>query len=227
MKGKKTVVVLPAFNEAKVIGRVIKDIKKQGFKDIIVVNDASSDSTAEIAKKAGADVYSLPVNMGVGTASLTGIDAAEQKNADIIVTMDADGQHDVADIKKVINPVLEGKADIVVGSRFLVPPKEMPLIRKIGNFGLNFLTFFVAGKWFSDTQSGFRAYRKGVVSRLDLAGRSYEICSEILVSGARKRLKIVEVPIKVIYTKYSLSKGQSVLKGIATFFRLVRSRLFK
>jgi len=227
MRAGKTIVVLPAYNEAKVIGQVIKDIRKEGFKDIIVIDDCSSDRTAEIAGKAGADVYSLPVNMGVGTASLTGIDAAEERNAAIIVTLDADGQHDVKDIRKVIAPILDGKADIVIGSRLINPPKGMPWIRKVGNFGLNLLTFFVAGKWFSDTQSGFRAYRKGVMPKLDLAGRTYEICSEILVDAARKRMRIIEVPIRVIYTKYSLSKGQSVTKGFITFLRLLRSRLFR
>jgi len=150
----KIFVVLPAYNEEKQIGNVIRSLKKNSYKNIVVVDDGSSDKTSSISRKEGAVVVRNIMNMGVGGASVAGIEYAFRIGADIVVTLDSDGQHDVKDIKKVIMPLLNNSADVVSGSR-MFNPKGMPLIRKVGNFGLSFITFILFGIWSTDSQSGF------------------------------------------------------------------------
>ena len=155
----KIFIVIPAYNEEKKIGGVLKDLKRHGYNTIAVVDDGSKDNTFKISRKENVHVIKHVMNMGYGAASITGMEYAFRNGADVAVAFDADGQHDVNDIKKVIRPIAEKKSELVIGIRVL-NRDEMPFIRRIGNFGLTFLTYLLFGVWTHDSQSGFRAVSK-------------------------------------------------------------------
>ena len=217
----KTVAIIPAFNEEKTLGAVILNLKKH-VSQIIVVDDGSTDKTGPIAREKNAKVYRHLINRGLGGALKTGIEAALQNKADIIITLDADGQHDPNEIPKLIKPIIERKADAVIGSRFLTR-QPMPLFRRMGNNFLNLVTFFLFGVRTSDSQSGMRAFSKKAAQSLEINSNGMEVSSEILKEIKVKKLKMKEVPIKSIYTDYSLSKGQGFIPGIKTLIKILWS----
>lgn len=234
MKTPKTYIILPAYCESKVIKEVIASIKKEGFTNIIVVDDGSNDNTYEEAKSTGVITISHPINRGKGAATQTGIDAAKLLNADIIVTMDSDGQHDPKDIKKLIKPIVDQKADVVIGSRML-NNKDMPQSRILMNKIANIVTYVFFGIMVSDSQSGLRAYSKKAYTSVYTYLDRYEFESEMLGQIKEANLKIKEVPIKVIYTDYSKSKykhmskfsAQGLTNGINMVIRLIENSLIK
>lgn len=219
-------IIIPAYNEEKSLGKVISDLKKHGYPKIIVVDDGSKDRTYEIAKKAKVDVYRHFLNRGLGGALGTGIEAAIRKKAEYMVTFDADGQHDPKDIARVVKPLASGNADAVVGSR-LINPEGMPLIRRIGNLGLNVITWALFGVWTTDSQSGLRAFTLKAAKRLQIKTNRMEVSSEIIKEIGRNRLKFAEVPIKAIYTDYSLEKGQSAWNGIRILLKLILKKMME
>lgn len=234
MKTPKVYIILPAYSESKVIKEVIQSIKKEGYKNIIVVDDGSSDNTYEQAKSTGVITISHPINRGKGAATQTGIDAAKLLNADILVTMDSDGQHDPKDIKKLVKPILENKADVVIGSR-MIDNKDMPSSRVLMNKIANVVTYIFFGIMVKDSQSGFRAYSKKAYNSVYTYMDRYEFESEMLGQIKSANLKIKEVPIKVIYTDYSKSKykhmskfsPQGLTNGIKMVVRLIENSLIK
>lgn len=234
MENKKIYIVLPAYCEGTVIKSVIKSIQKEGYKNIIVVDDGSSDNTYDESTRAQATTLKHPINRGKGAATQTGIDAAKLLDADIVVTMDSDGQHNPKDIEKLITPILQEKADVVLGSRML-GEKGMPKTRVFMNNIANIITYIFFGVWVSDSQSGFRAYSKKAINSVYTLMDRYEFESEMLGQIKSAKLKVVEVPIKVIYSDYSLNKykhvvgftAQGVLNGIKMVVRLVENSLFK
>ena len=230
----KTYIILPAYCEEKVIKEVIASIRQEGYKNIIVVDDGSNDNTYEQAKKTGVVTISHPINRGKGAATQTGIDAAKLLDADIIVTMDSDGQHDPKDIKKLVKPILDGKADVVIGSRML-NTKDMPQSRILMNKIANIVTYIFFGIMVGDSQSGLRAYSKKAYNSVYTYMDRYEFESEMLGQIKDANLKIKEVPIKVIYTEYSKSKykhmskfsPQGLTNGIKMVVRLIENSLIK
>ena len=138
--------------------------------------------------------------------------------------MDGDGQHDPKDIEKVIEPILRKKADVVIGTR-LKNSKGMPFYRKIGNIGLNIVTLTLSGKWTSDSQSGFKAFTRNALCDINLDLNGYEFCSEIIMETSKNNLKVVEVPIKAIYSEYSKHKGQSFLNGFNIVVKLIYKKI--
>ena len=220
----KLAIVIPAYNEGKVIRRVVEGLPRKiaGVKKIVifVVDDGSVDQTAREAKKTRALLVSHPVNLGVGAASVTGLEAARRSGADLAITFDGDGQHDPQDIARVAKPILSGRADLVIGSR-LKKPRGMPAIKKIGNWGLNFFTYLLSGRLTSDSQSGFKGFSKRALKLLKLDTLGYEFCSETIIDAAAENLKIKEVPIRVIYSSYSKGKGQSILNGLNIVTKLI------
>jgi glycosyltransferase involved in cell wall biosynthesis len=179
----KLAIVIPAYNEEKVIGEVIKGLpKKLSLIDEIipiVVDDGSTDETYKVAKSKTSHVFKHIINLGVGAATQTGFDAARKLGADIIVTLDADGQHNPDDVKKMILPILEKKADVVIGTRML-NPKGMPFFKILGNWTMNIVTAVVFHKWSTDSQSGMRAFDKKAIRKMCFHAIGYEICSEII-----------------------------------------------
>lgn len=223
---KKVFIVMPAFNEEKVVARVINDVMKEGYRNIVVVDDGSKDKTSIKAESAGAIVVKHPINRGLGGALKTGIDFALLNEADIIVTFDSDGQHDPAEIKKLVSPILKGKADAVIGSR-LKNPKGMPYIRRIGNFGFNVITYLLFGIWTTDSQSGFRAFSSDAARKISIRTNRMEVSSEIIKEIGHNHIKFTEVPIKAIYTDYSMAHGQSTLNAFNILGKLILRRLMK
>ena len=211
-------VIIPAYNEEKHIGEVVQGVKKY-TENIIVIDDGSEDKTSEIAQKNGAKVYRHFINRGLGGALGTGIKTALLARADVMITLDADGQHDPEEIPHLLKPIIEGKADVVIGSRFLKTQK-MPLFRRMGNYFFNFITLFLFGVKTTDSQSGLRVFNKKAAENLEIYTNGMEVSSEILKEIQTHQLKLTEVPIKSIYTAYSLSKGQGFIPGLKTLIKL-------
>ncbi len=221
----KVFIVIPAFNEEKTLSNVLFNVKKN-YQNIVVVNDGSSDATQEIAERNQVIVCSHIINRGLGGALGTGIKKALMEQADIIVTFDADGQHQPDDIARLIDPILRGRADVVVGSR-MHSSSGMPWLRKMYNGLGNIITYLLFGMKVSDSQSGLRAFSRQAAYSLDLRANKMEVSSEIIREVKINKLKYLEIPIKAIYTDYSLSKGQGFFVGVKTFIKLVVLRILK
>jgi glycosyltransferase involved in cell wall biosynthesis len=217
----KLVVMIPAFNEEKTIGKVIQEIPKSisGISEIkiLVIDDGSRDRTSEIAEKHRAVVLKHKYNKGLGTTFKHGIDKALSIGADIIVNIDADNQFNSQDIPKLINPLLDEKADMVTCSRFLDPQltKNIPWIKKWGNRRFTNLINRITGKRYTDTQCGFRAYSKEAAMRLNLNGK-FTYTQEVFIDLAEKGMKIVEMPLEVRY----FPKRKSIISGKLTRYAL-------
>ena len=221
-------VILPAKDEAAIIRHVLVRIPPR-IDDMevipIVIDDGSVDTTAAVAADCGAHVVLHLTNLGVGAATRTGLNAALTLGANIIVTMDADGQHDPAEIERLVHCLQEGSFDVVIASRLLTP-HGMPPTRVAANLLLNAVTFIVYGKIVSDSQSGFKAFTRAAAEKLELRSCGYEICSEIVGEIYRKGLRYKSLPVKALYTKYSQNKGQHFLNGINLLVGLL-IRLFR
>ena len=212
---QKIIAVIPAYNEEKTVGDIVKRTKKY-VDEVIVVNDCSKDNTEKVAKSAGALVLNHTVNKGLGASLRDGFETALKNGADIIITLDADGQHIPEDIPKFIDKINEGY-DFVLGARDL---SKYPLIKKIGNFFLNVATNFISGTNLKDTESGFRAFRRNALEKLQLKSDRYQIAVEIVFEVGRNNLKTANVPIKVpVYIK-----GVGVIDGIHNFAYLLHRR---
>lgn len=216
--------IIPAYNEAQRVGSVVLSAKK--FVDqVIVVNDGSADETPLVAARAGALVISHRKNCGAGAATMTGIEAARRLGFDAVITLDADGQHDSADIPRLLEMLHSKKADLVIANRF-GQKNVIPLVRRLANGIGNFLTFMVTGLWLPDTQCGFKVFGPRSLRQVQLKMPGFEFCTEIIREASQYRWKIVSVPSKVVYSEYTLAKGQSFANGLRTAAKiLVRSFL--
>ena len=207
---------IPAYNEEKNIASIIVKLKKI-VDTIIVCNDGSNDSTSEIAKNLGVIVIDHSKNLGYGAGIHSIFRKAREINSDVLVTIDADGQHRIEDIKKVVEPIEKGEADIIIGSRFLdTTQKQIPRYRKIGIKLITKVTNSSLKNKITDSQSGFRAYSKNVVSKLNVSDIGMGISTEILIKSSALGFRIAEVPITVLYdgdtsTHNPVSHGTSVL----------------
>ena len=152
MTAKRVVVVIPAYNEERTIVEVIRGLKQRGFTTLIVVDDGSSDRTGELASDEGVIRLRHILNRGLGGALGTGISAAVRLGAEVIVTFDADGQHDPNDIMRLLQPIEVGEAEVVIGSRML-DPRGMPYRRRLANWIANVLTYLLFGGWTSGSDS--------------------------------------------------------------------------
>jgi glycosyltransferase involved in cell wall biosynthesis len=220
----KAVIIIPALNEAKIIGSVLSSLPQSlmgvAKLEILVVDDGSSDDTFAIAKASGVNVVRHLANRGLGAAIKTGLEWAKTQNADIAITFDSDGQHDASDIPALIDPLVKKKADLVIGSRF-IKKQGVPLDRAILNWFANLVTFLLSGTFCTDSQSGLRAFSKRAIALIDFKADRMEFSSEILLEAKRNNLKIKEIPIRAIYTHYSRGKGQKNLNAIPVFIRFL------
>ena len=222
---KRMWIIIAAYNEGKVIREVLGEIQSAGYRNIIVVDDGSADDTAAQARKvSGVKVFRHPLNRGKGAATKTGIEAAKILGADIIVTLDGDGQHNPKDIENLIRPIQEGAVDVVLGTR-LLHPKGMPWYKIIANYIGNAFTWYFYGLWVSDSQSGFRAYSRKAADCIDTKTDRYEYDSEVIREIHTHKLSFTEVPIEVRYTEYSMGKvhKQNVVNGIKTLYKIIWS----
>lgn len=220
---QKTYIVIPAFNEAKVIGDVVSEVQQAGYKNIIIVDDGSSDATFERASQlVGVTALRHRINRGKGAATTTGMVAACKLGADIVVTMDGDGQHDPADIRNLVLPIMKEGYDIVLGSR-MMDPEGMPRIKIVANKIGNWCTMMLYGILVSDSQSGFRAYTRYAAEIIDTKADKYEYDSKVIREISKKRLRFKEIPIAVRYTEYSMNKPQKqgFINGVKTLLRMI------
>ena len=261
-------IILPAFNEASIIGQVLNELisETKKFKDlkteIVVIDDGSWDKTAAVSRSKGVVVLSHLINRGLGGALATGIEYAKLNKADFVITFDADGQHDPKDINRVLAPLLNKlpraksprysrpagstslfscfgfirglkalgirqcenkKADVVIGIR---DKKKMPWDRRIVTIFSSILTLVFFGHYCSDTQSGFRAFNKKALDRIRIRTQRMEVASELFGEIKEHNLRLIKIPIRVIYTLYSRQKGQKNVNALKILIKLVL-RLFR
>ena len=227
----KIIVGIPAFNEEKNIASIITKLSTIAD-TILVCDDGSTDLTATIAKKIGAVVIKHEKNLGYGAAIRSLFLKAKDLDGDILVTFDADGQHRIDDIKNVIKPIVNQEADLVIGSRFLdESEKEVPQYRKVGIKVITKITNASIKKQLTDSQSGFRAYSRKIISELNPLETGMGVSTEILIKASSKDFRIVEVPIKVIYegdtsTHNPISHGSSVIISTIKYTSLQRPLTF-
>lgn len=219
---EKPLIVIPAYNEELTIASVVILSKKYG--DVLVVDDGSLDRTFKLAMEAGARVIRHQKNMGKGKALKTGFEYALSKGYELVVTIDADGQHDPDEIPLLLDPLLKDEADLVIGSRYLAETKKkIPLYRRLGLWILNFTTNIglKGGLKITDSQSGFRAMnRKALEEIMGISSEGYTVESDMLVYLSEKGVRIKEVPINVRYDvpnkhkKHPVKHGFEVLLGL-------------
>jgi polyprenyl-phospho-N-acetylgalactosaminyl synthase len=223
-RAPRIAVVVPAFNESRTVALVVEQLLPQCSR-CIVVDDGSSDGTAEAAAAAGAVVLRHLVNRGQGAATLTGIRYALLEEPDVVVSFDADGQHDARDIPALVAPVLDGRADIALGSRFLGRTEGMPLSRRLVLQGGIVFTRGFSGIRVSDVHNGLRAWSRRAASEVTITLDGMAHASEILDQIRTHGWRVVEVPVTISYSDYSLSKGQSVFNSIRIVAELILQRL--
>mgnify|MGYP002813290882 CR=1 FL=1 len=215
------VACIPAYNEERIIADIVQRTKK--FVDkVIICDDGSSDKTAKNAKEAGADVISHSQNKGKGGAMKSLFEYAKQIDADVVITMDGDGQFLPEEIPKLLDSLLENKSDIVIGYRF-DDNTQMPMYRKVGNKLLDKATNMASNLPFRDTQSGFRAYSKKAISLINFSSDGFSADSEILINAAKNNLKISEEKVTVLYD----TGGRTSTKNPISHFTIVLTSILE
>ncbi|MBW3019431.1 glycosyltransferase family 2 protein [Candidatus Woesearchaeota archaeon] len=221
-------VVMAAFNEEKSVGTVVSNLRSQGYRNVLVVDDGSADNTCAAAKAAGAQVLLHKMNLGQGAALRTGISYALKRGADYVITFDADGQHKVSEIPSLIAPLKTGQYDVALGSRFLKGSNsKVPFTRKLFLKGGAFLMFLFYNVKVTDSHNGFRALTRRAAQAIKITCNRMEHASEIIDEIGRYKLKYKEVPVTVKYTGYSKTKGQSSLNAFRIFYRMIVNKAKK
>jgi glycosyltransferase involved in cell wall biosynthesis len=226
----KMVIGIPAYNEEKNIASILLRLKNIS-EHIIVCDDGSTDLTSEIAEKLGAIVVRHTKNLGYGAAIKTIFLKAKEINTDILTTFDADGQHRVEDISKVVEPIKNNLADLVIGSRFLNNNQKIPTYRKVGIKVITELTNITGGTKITDSQSGFRSYSKKILENINPIESGMGISTEILIKTQKAGYKIIEVPITILYegntsTHNPISHGSSVIFSTLKYVAIERPLTF-
>ena len=224
--GSKIAVVIPAYNEGKVVGTVVSDVCA-AYPLVIVVDDCSKDDTGRCAAAAGAIVLRHVVNLGQGAALQTGISYALLQGADLVVTFDADGQHRVEDIAVLAETQARTGADVVVGSRFLGKTVDMPAGKRLVLKAAVQFTRLTSGLDLTDAHNGLRLFTRAAASKIRISQNRMAHASEIVDQVGVLGLRMVEAPVTVIYTSYSLAKGQGLSNSVSILFELLIGRLSK
>jgi glycosyltransferase involved in cell wall biosynthesis len=220
----KIIVAIPAYNEEQFIGDIITRAKKYADK-IIVVDDGSTDATPKVARAAGAVVIRHRENQGAGAATRTAFKAAKKKRADILVTLDGDGQHNPDEIPRLLAPILKGKADLVIGSRFLRPNlKQIPRYRKFGIDVITFLYNLGSRSRVTDSQSCFRAHNRRLVEAVNITEPGFSFSVQVLIQARRRGFIIREVPVACIYHSQGSSLNP-VIHGLGVALSVIKHRL--
>ncbi len=212
-------VVIPAFNEAAVIGEVVDDVRAV-FDHVVCVDDGSTDDTGEIARRAGAHLVRHPINLGQGAAIQTGVEyARKQPGAQVFATFDADGQHRVKDLATMVDRLRAGDVDVVIGTRFGTQRgARPPLVKRIVLQTAARLSRRGRRLGLTDTNNGLRVFNKKVADGLDITMSGMSHANEFIMLIDENHWRVVEEPIEVLYTEYSRSKGQPLLNGVNIIF---------
>ena len=220
-------IVIAAYREEKSIAKVVQALTKAGYQNIVVVDDGSKDKTFEAASEHTPRVLRHVINCGQGAALKTGIDYALMQGAEFIVTFDADGQHRVEDLPAMINPVINGEADITLGSRFLGSAKNLPFLRRIVLKCGALVVWAMYGVRLTDSHNGFRAMSRHAAELIDLKSDRMEHASEFIDEIKKKKLRYKEIPITVLYTEYSKARGQSNWNAFRILYKMLLHRLLR
>ena len=220
-------VILPVLNEREVIRRTIEELARFNY-TIVLVDDGSTEDIFTIIK--GLPVYYLKhrFNMGQGAAIQTGISFALRKGAATFVTFDADGQHDAADIAKMLRQMEEKKADIIFGSRFMsVTPSRITFLRKLLLHFARFLNYLFSGILLSDAHNGLRVFNRKAASSFDILENRMAHATELLIQVKKNKLRYEEFPVHISYTPYSRKKGQKFSHSFKVLQDIILYKLFK
>lgn len=202
------------YNEATVVGSVIKDLRRE-FPNVVCVDDGSSDGSQRVAREAGAVVVQHPINLGQGAALQTGIEfALQDPSMTSVVTFDADGQHRVADAVAMVDRINSGEAEVVLGSRFLDDRTKITRRKRIVLKTAAIQSRMATGMNLTDAHNGLRAINRDVAAKLHLTQNRMAHASELVNQLATLRPRWVEHPVEIIYTDYSKAKGQSLLNSV-------------
>ena len=219
----RVLVCIPAFNESRNIAEIINKSKKYAD-GVIVYDDGSTDDTYELAEKAGAKVIKSPKNTGYGTAIRALFQAARDQNADFMITLDSDGQHNPDHIPRLIEPLRTQNFDIVIGSRFLNKndKEKVPRYRSFGIKTITKLTQSASYSGLTDSQSGFRAYNKNALSKINLFEDGMAVSTEILLRAREKNLLATEVPITINYETCDTSTHNPITHGVGVLYSVLQ-----
>ncbi|NLD25276.1 glycosyltransferase family 2 protein [Candidatus Dojkabacteria bacterium] len=225
MTKSQTYITIPMYNDEKMILNVIKDLNSAGYNNIVVVDDGSKDNGYDVVKdNSNAIVTKHIINRGQGAALQTGMEIALDRGAKYIIHFDSDGQHDVKDLDHMLDTLIKGKYDIVLGSRF-IQENKIPLKKRIIlRLGI-FFTFLLSQIWLTDVHNGLRVMTAETAKKLDLQHDRMEHASEILDKVKSLNLKYKEVPVTIHYTDYSQAKGQRISNSINIAMKLISSKL--
>ena len=225
---KEVFIVIAAYNEGSVIRNTVQTLVDRGF-SVVVVDDGSRDDTHEVCLSMPIHALRHIKNLGQGAALQTGMSFALRNGARFIIHFDADGQHRVEDINVLLEPLLEGEADVALGSRFLRDDdtKEVPAARRMVLRGGVLVNYVLTGVKLTDAHNGFRAFTAAGAREIDLKENGFAHATEILSQIRRARLRVVERPTTIVYTDYSLEKGQSSMNAIKIVVDVVLRRIFR
>ena len=216
-----TAVIIPVYNEEKVIGEVVNSVLKQ-FKYVICVNDGSRDKSAAQIAKTKAHLVNHPINMGQGAALQTGLEYAKTfPDVDYFVNFDADGQHRLEDVQLMLTTIKKKKVDIILGSRFLGEVTNITKLKKMVLKAAVIFTNITTGLKLTDTHNGLRVFNRHAANHLQITMPDMAHASEILSLIKRHKLSYVEVPVTIAYTDYSKAKGQSIFNSVNIVFDLM------
>jgi polyprenyl-phospho-N-acetylgalactosaminyl synthase len=226
MNNWEILVVVPVYNEKAIMVNTLTELIQLGY-TVIVVDDGSDEPVSNLVGHLPITILRHRVNLGQGAALQTAFAYVKKYNPAIVVTFDADGQHDVADIPAMIAPIQSQRADIVLGSRFLPGAGKIGASKKMVLQLARFINFLLSGALLSDAHNGFRALNRLALEKIELTENRMAHASEILFETRRNKLRFCEVPVHIRYTDYSKQKGQSTWDSIKILFDLVLHKLFK
>lgn len=215
-----TWLIVPVFNEGEVVGDVVADVRRT-FPNVVCVDDGSRDDSAGIVLRAGAHVVRHPTNLGQGAALQTGIEYALRQEARYFVTFDSDGQHQVADVKRLLDALDTEDVDVAIGTRFGGDAGHVPWLKRVVLRSVARLSPRLRTLRLTDAHNGLRAFTRPVAERMDITQNGMGHASEIIGMIGRNGWRVTEVPVTILYTDYSRAKGQSLINGVNIVFENV------
>lgn len=221
----RTFIVIAAYNEEARIGAVIRGLAKQGYRNVIVVDDHSHDATGQSAASAGAIVVHHTRNRGQGAALRTGIQRALKEGAEIVVTFDGDGQHRASEIKRLTAPIEKGEVDVSLGSRYLGSAPGMPCYKRFTLWGSRFVERVLLGVRLTDVHNGFRALNRDAARRIRITCDRMAHASEIVYRIHHLGLRFREVPVTIAYDEYTRARGQSIFNSFRILWDILKLRM--
>ena len=216
----RTIAIIPAYNEELTIASVVLMAKKH-VDEVLVVNDGSIDRTADLAEKAGATVINMKENLGKAAAVITAFSYARDEGFDALVMLDADGQNDPAEVPSLLKPIVDDKADMVIGSRFLRKGHGIPAYRQVGQKVLNVVTQASSGAGVGDSQSGFRAMNRECLDSMVMESNGFNLETDMINKAMDNQMRIAEVPVKVRYDVPNPHKKNPLTHGFSVLGRVV------